>query len=203
MNNSLDRFLVAQEHSYDTALREIRSGRKRSHWMWYIFPQIAGLGMSYTAQLYAIKDIEEARQYIAHPVLGARLIEISQALLTLDCSDAAAVMGYPDDLKLRSCMTLFAQVSDDPVFDAVLAKFYGGILMLSGLKNVDWDDILQVIPVALMLIFMPITGSIGHGIGMALISYSVVAAFTGKAKEVSILTYVLSALFLAKFFIIV
>ena len=125
MNNSLDRFLVAQEHSYDTALREIRSGRKRSHWMWYIFPQIAGLGMSYTAQLYAIKDIEEARQYIA--VLGARLIEISQALLTLDCSDAAAVMGYPDDLKLRSCMTLFAQVSDDPVFDAVLAKFYGGM----------------------------------------------------------------------------
>ena len=92
MNNSLDRFLVAQEHSYDTALREIRSGRKRSHWMWYIFPQIAGLGMSYTAQLYAIKDIEEARQYIAHPVLGARLIEISH-----------------------------------PVFDAVLAKFYGGM----------------------------------------------------------------------------
>lgn len=114
MNNSLDRFLIAQEHSYDTALREIRSGRKRSHWMWYIFPQIAGLGMSYTAQLYAIKDIEEARQYIAHPVLGARLIEISNALLTLDCSDAAAVMGYPDDLKLRSCMTLFAQVSDIP-----------------------------------------------------------------------------------------
>lgn len=94
--------------------------------MWYIFPQIAGLGMSYTAQLYAIKDIEEARQYIAHPVLGARLIEISNALLTLDCSDATAVMGYPDDLKLRSCMTLFAQVSDDPVFDAVLSKFYDG-----------------------------------------------------------------------------
>ena len=83
------------------------------------------------------------------------------------------------------------------------ALIYVGILMLSGLKNVDWDDILQLIPVALMLIFMPITGSIGHGIGMALISYSVVAAFTGKAKEVSILTYVLSALFLAKFFIIV
>ena len=83
------------------------------------------------------------------------------------------------------------------------ALIYVGILMLSGLKKVDWDDILQVIPVALMLIFMPITGSIGHGIGMALISYSVVAAFTGKAKEVSILTYVLSALFLAKFFIIV
>ncbi len=126
MNDSLERFLVAQEHSYDTALREIRAGRKRSHWMWYIFPQIAGLGMSYTAQLYAIADINEARQYIEHPVLGARLIEISRALLTLESSDATAVMGYPDDLKLRSCMTLFAQVSDDPVFPAVLDKFYGG-----------------------------------------------------------------------------
>lgn len=126
MNNSLDRFLIAQEHSYDTALREIRAGRKRSHWMWYIFPQIAGLGMSYTAQLYSIADIDEARQYIKHPVLGERLIEISRALLTLSSSDATAVMGYPDDLKLRSCMTLFAQVSDDPVFKAVLDKFYGG-----------------------------------------------------------------------------
>lgn len=126
MNSSLDRFLVAQEHSYDTALREIRAGRKRSHWMWYIFPQIAGLGMSYTAQLYSIQDISEARDYIAHPVLGERLIEISRALLTLDSSDATAVMGYPDDLKLCSCMTLFKQVSDDPVFSAVLDKFYGG-----------------------------------------------------------------------------
>ena len=125
-NNNLNRFIEAQNRDYDIALAEIRAGKKVSHWMWYIFPQIAGLGMSYTAQLYAIKDIEEARQYIAHPVLGARLIEISNALLTLDCSDAAAVMGYPDDLKLRSCMTLFVQVSDDPVFDAVLAKFYGG-----------------------------------------------------------------------------
>lgn len=126
MNSSLDRFLVAQEHSYDTALHEIRAGRKRSHWMWYIFPQIAGLGMSYTAQLYSIQDIGEARDYIDHPVLGARLIEISRALLTLDSSDATAVMGYPDDLKLCSCMTLFKQVSDDPVFGAVLDKFYGG-----------------------------------------------------------------------------
>lgn len=126
MNSSLDRFLIAQEHSYDTALREIRAGRKRSHWMWYIFPQVAGLGMSYTAQLYSIQDINEARDYIAHPVLGARLIEISRALLTLDSSDATAVMGYPDDLKLCSCMTLFKQVSDDPVFGAVLDKFYGG-----------------------------------------------------------------------------
>ena len=126
MNDSLNRFLIAQEHSYDTALREIRSGRKRSHWMWYIFPQIAGLGMSYTAQLYSIRNIDEARDYIADPVLGKRLIEISRALLTLNVSDPTAVMGYPDDLKLCSCMTLFECVSDDPVFGAVLDKFYGG-----------------------------------------------------------------------------
>ncbi len=126
MNDSLNRFLIAQEHSYDTALREVRSGRKRSHWMWYIFPQIAGLGMSCTAQLYSIRDIDEARDYISDPVLGDRLIEISRALLTLDASDPTAVMGYPDDLKLCSCMTLFELVSDDPVFGAVLDKFYGG-----------------------------------------------------------------------------
>lgn len=126
MNRSLDRFLVAQENSYDNALREIRAGRKRSHWMWYIFPQLAGLGMSYTAQLYAIKDLDEAREYISHPLLGARLVEISVALLELESSDATAVMGYPDDLKLRSCMTLFQLVSDSPVFGQVLDKFYGG-----------------------------------------------------------------------------
>lgn len=126
MNSRLDRFLTAQERSYDAALSEIKNGRKRSHWMWYIFPQIAGLGMSSTAQYYSIADIEEAREYITHPVLGARLLEISRALLTLDGSDATAVMGYPDDLKLRSSMTLFAQVSEDPVFNAVIDKFYGG-----------------------------------------------------------------------------
>ncbi len=126
MTNRLDRFLSAQERSYDTALSEIRNGRKRSHWMWYIFPQIAGLGMSSTAQYYAIADIDEAKEYISHPVLGARLIEISNALLSLKSSDASAVMGYPDDLKLCSSMTLFALVSDDPVFDAVIEKFYSG-----------------------------------------------------------------------------
>lgn len=126
MENRLDRFLSAQERSYDAALSEIRSGRKRSHWMWYVFPQIAGLGFSSTAQYYAISDIQEAKDYISHPVLGTRLIEISNALLKLESSDATAVMGYPDDLKLRSSMTLFAQVSGDPVFRAVLDKFYGG-----------------------------------------------------------------------------
>ena len=123
----LSRFLEAQNNSYDTALREIRAGRKRSHWMWYIFPQIQGLGYSAMAQHYAIRDLGEAREYLQHPVLGPRLIEISEALLSLDESDPRRVMGSPDDLKLRSCMTLFqCAAPDQPVFGKVLDKFYGG-----------------------------------------------------------------------------
>ena len=123
----LSRFLEAQKNSYDTALREIRAGRKRSHWMWYIFPQIRGLGYSAMAQHYAIRDLEEAREYLQHPVLGPRLIEISEALLALDETDPWRVMGSPDDLKLRSCMTLFQSAApDQPVFGKVLDKFYGG-----------------------------------------------------------------------------
>lgn len=123
----LSRFLEAQKNSYDTALREIRAGRKRSHWMWYIFPQIRGLGYSAMAQHYAIRDLGEAREYVQHPVLGPRLIEISEALLSLDESDPRRVMGSPDDLKLRSCMTLFQSATpDQPVFGKVLDKFYGG-----------------------------------------------------------------------------
>jgi uncharacterized protein (DUF1810 family) len=123
----LSRFLEAQNNSYDTALREIRVGRKRSHWMWYIFPQIRGLGYSAMAQHYAIRDLGEAREYLQHPLLGPRLIEISEALLALDESDPRRVMGSPDDLKLRSCMTLFqCAAPDQPVFGKVLDKFYGG-----------------------------------------------------------------------------
>ena len=123
----LSRFLEAQNNSYDTALREIRAGRKRSHWMWYIFPQIQGLGYSAMAQHYAIRDLGEAREYVQHPLLGPRLIEISEALLSLDESDPRRVMGSPDDLKLRSCMTLFqCAAPDQPVFGKVLDKFYGG-----------------------------------------------------------------------------
>ena len=124
--SDLSRFITAQERSYDTALREIKSGRKRTHWMWYIFPQIAGLGFSSTAQFYAISSMQEAKDYYAHPVLGKRLVEISEALLALDTSDAGAVMGYPDDLKLRSSMTLFLAASGDAVFQKVLDKFYSG-----------------------------------------------------------------------------
>ena len=123
----LSRFLEAQKNAYDTALREIRAGWKRSHWMWYIFPQIQGLGYSAMAQHYAIRDLGEAREYLQHPLLGPRLIEISEALLSLDESDPRRVMGSPDDLKLRSCMTLFqCAAPDQPVFGKVLDKFYGG-----------------------------------------------------------------------------
>ena len=123
----LERFVKAQKYDYDTALREIRSGRKRSHWMWYVFPQLQGLGFSSTAQYYGIRDLEEAQDYMEHPVLGARLVEISEALLTLDTADPSAVMGYPDDLKLRSSMTLFSLAEPEcTVFRDVLDKFYGG-----------------------------------------------------------------------------
>lgn len=122
---ALNRFLTAQEKDYATALAEIRQGRKRSHWMWYIFPQIEGLGHSSMARHYAIRDLAEATAYLAHPVLGPRLVEISQALLGLSSNDATAVMGSPDDLKLCSCMTLFSLVPGaDVVFVQVLAKFF-------------------------------------------------------------------------------
>lgn len=126
MAYDLDRFLSAQEHSYDQALSEIRSGRKCSHWMWYIFPQLKGLGMTDTANYYGIDGLEEAKVYMQHPVLGARLIEMSEALLMLEETDPEKIFGYPDYLKCCSCMTLFEKVSDNPVFGAVLDKFYSG-----------------------------------------------------------------------------
>lgn len=123
----LDKYVSAQARDYDDALREIRSGRKRSHWIWYIFPQLDGLGYSPTAQYYGIRDLEQAKDYMAHPVLGPRLVEISEALLALPTSDPGAVMGYPDDLKLCSSMTLFELAApEQPVFGKVLDKFYGG-----------------------------------------------------------------------------
>lgn len=122
----LDRFISAQEDSYKQALLEIKSGRKRSHWMWYIFPQIKGLGMTSTSNHYGISGKEEAKAYIEHPTLGARLIEISEALLALEYEDPKNILGYPDNLKCCSCMTLFELVSDNPVFGNVLEKFYTG-----------------------------------------------------------------------------
>ena len=127
MSYDLSRFHRAQARDYDRALSEIRAGNKRSHWIWYIFPQIRGLGYSSTAQFYAIEDLGEAKAYLADPVLRERLLEISGALLGLESSDPSAVMGYPDDLKLRSSMTLFSLAEpENPVFPAVLRKFFHG-----------------------------------------------------------------------------
>ncbi|MCI6099448.1 MAG: DUF1810 domain-containing protein [Selenomonas sp.] len=124
---SVNRFLKAQEGDYDVALREIRAGRKQTHWIWYIFPQLKGLGRSSTSEYYGIRDLNEAREYLAEPALRNRLLEISEALLALPSNDAEDVMGFPDNLKLHSSMTLFALA--DPsctVFRRVLDKFFGG-----------------------------------------------------------------------------
>lgn len=124
---SLKRFTDAQATNYQQALTEIKNGRKRSHWMWYIFPQIQGLGFSETSKHYAIKDTAEAEAYLKHPVLGGRLVEICQALLALGSADATRILGSPDDVKLKSSMTLFAALpSANPVFELVLARFFGG-----------------------------------------------------------------------------
>ena len=124
---SLDRFVEAQAGTYDTALAELSAGHKRTHWMWFVFPQLAGLGSSPAARRYAITGLGEARDYLAHPVLGPRLAEASRALLAVEGRTAAQILGHPDDLKLRSSMTLFAEAADDPaVFRAVLDKYYDG-----------------------------------------------------------------------------
>jgi uncharacterized protein (DUF1810 family) len=123
----LVRFTSAQDAVYGRALAEIRNGDKRSHWMWFIFPQIDGLGFSSTAKHYAIKSAEEARQYLAHPVLGRRLLECAEAVLAVEGRSAFDIFGSPDDLKLKSCMTLFESLAgEDSVFGRVLNKYYQG-----------------------------------------------------------------------------
>ena len=125
---SLNRFIAALEAACPIALAEVRNGRKQSHWMWYIFPQIQGLGYSETAKYYAIKDIKEAEAFLEHPLLGNRLIQICQALLDLETNDAHKIFGSPDNIKLKSSMTLFASVPNPhPIFQSVLKKFFGGI----------------------------------------------------------------------------
>jgi uncharacterized protein (DUF1810 family) len=123
----LNRFVRAQEIDYDRALSEIRDGRKRSHWMWYIFPQLAGLGFSSTAQHYAIGSLAEAGAYLRHPQLGPRLLSCAEAALAIEGRSAAEVFGSPDDLKLRSCATLFAILSPPgSVFERLLDKYFHG-----------------------------------------------------------------------------
>jgi len=123
----LGRFLIAQEGVYARALAEVRQGAKETHWMWFVFPQIAGLGSSATARRYAISGAPEASAYLAHPILGARLQKICRALLTVEGSTASEIFGFPDDMKLRSSMTLFAAVSvSGSVFEKVLAWYFDG-----------------------------------------------------------------------------
>ena len=127
MEFSLDRFRSAHEGSYETALQEIKAGRKQSHWMWYIFPQIQGLGHSTMAMYYEIQSKAEAIDYWNEPILRSHMVEICQELLKLEGS-IDWIMGYPDNLKLRSSMTLFWLVTNEPIFKAVLDKFYSGEL---------------------------------------------------------------------------
>lgn len=126
MQNSLDRFIQAQETSYPTALAEVRAGYKCSHWMWYIFPQLKGLGFSLTAQYYGINGREEAMAYLKHPVLGARLREITTAFLQLSGVSAKEVLGHTDAMKMLSCMTLFNVVTPKDIFQQVIDKYYNG-----------------------------------------------------------------------------
>ena len=125
--SGLSRFVEAQEGVYERVLSEIRAGHKRSHWMWFIFPQCEGLGFSEISKRYAITSLDEAEAYLRHPVLGPRLLECAEAVLTLEGRSAAEIFGSPDDTKLRSCATLFAQVSPpDSVFEGVLDKYFAG-----------------------------------------------------------------------------
>jgi uncharacterized protein (DUF1810 family) len=127
----LERFTRAQEGIFERALGELKTGQKRSHWMWFIFPQIAGLGQSSTSRRYAIRTLEEARRYLSHPVLGRRLRDCCESLLAVEGRSVSQIFGFPDDLKLKSSMTLFARASaesgDSPsLFDRVLERFFGG-----------------------------------------------------------------------------
>ena len=123
----LDRFLDAQADIYPQALEELRAGAKRSHWMWFVFPQLDGLGTSATSRRYAIRSLEEAGAYLRHPVLGARLVECTEAVNALEGLSASRIFGTPDDRKFRSCMTLFELVSGSgSPFDSALAKYFSG-----------------------------------------------------------------------------
>ncbi len=125
--HDLSRFVDAQAGDYEQALAEIRHGRKRSHWIWYIFPQIEGLGFSSMSRRYSIKSLDEARAYLDHPVLGPRLVECAEAALGVEGRSARDIFGSPDDLKLRSCATLFARVTPaDSVFARLLDRFFEG-----------------------------------------------------------------------------
>jgi uncharacterized protein (DUF1810 family) len=124
----LRRFVDAQDRVYDTVLAELRAGAKRSHWIWFVFPQLRGLGRSATAQHYGISSLDEARAYLTHPVLGQRLRECARLIADIDGRSADDIFGFPDNVKVRSSMTLFSRATDDAAdFRAVLDKFYDGV----------------------------------------------------------------------------
>lgn len=123
----MERFIRMQEQYFATALEEIKRGRKRSHWIWYIFPQMTGLGLSENSRYYGVKNLQEAQEFLDHPMLGNNLINISNELLQLKKNNATDIFGYPDDMKLQSSMTLFSLVSNaNPVFQHVLDKYFDG-----------------------------------------------------------------------------
>jgi len=127
-SRDLDRFLVAQQGVYDGVLRELQAGRKTGHWIWFIFPQISGLGQSAMSQHFAIVSLDEARAYLAHPVLGTRLRECAGVVLAIKGRSAAEIFGSTDAMKLRSCMTLFLRAApDEPLFAQVLDRYYSGV----------------------------------------------------------------------------
>ena len=154
MNNEINRFIEAQEKDYQQALSEIKLGRKRSHWMWYIFPQFIGLGHSETSKYFAIKSLNEAKEYLDHPILGSRLKEITNVLLTLDIDNENKIFGSRDDLKLKSCMTLFSVVcnEDGNVFKKLIDKYFDNCLdkrtlkLLNKYKEMEEDDCLTNYP---------------------------------------------------------
>lgn len=124
---NLQRFVVAQQPVYPDVLAELQAGAKRSHWMWFIFPQIRGLGRSPISMEYAISALDEARAYLQHAILGPRLKECAKLVLDVEARSAAEIFGSPDDMKFRSCMTLFSQVSDDDIFSKALQKYFAGV----------------------------------------------------------------------------
>ncbi|MFH7001194.1 DUF1810 domain-containing protein [Flavobacterium bizetiae] len=127
LDDGIERFLAAQENVYGKALREIKNGMKESHWMWFVFPQIRGLGFTEYNVYFGLKNLDEAKEYLEHPILGKRLIEISRAALCQEGKTAMEIFGRPDERKLKSCMTLFSKIQNaDPVFDKVLEKYYNG-----------------------------------------------------------------------------
>ena len=134
----LERFIIAQKGVYNNILSELKSGQKRTHWMWYIFPQIDGLGKSTTSRLYALKSIEEAKQYLDHQILGIRLIECTETVLDTQGHSISDIFKFPDDIKFRSSMTLFAHISrPNSIFSLLLEKYFGGNKDEKTLKILD------------------------------------------------------------------